>query len=122
MARVTIEDCLDNVDSRFTLVHLAVRRVLQLRSGSPTLLEYPRNKEIVVALREIAAGKITPENIRLIEEIRPLPEPPTETAEAAKDLELKEILDEATAYTPSLEYEAPEPAADQEPDQDREEI
>jgi DNA-directed RNA polymerase subunit omega len=59
MARVTIEDCLRQVPSRFGLVHLAAKRVRQLYRGAPTLVKAD-NKEIVVALREIAAGKIVP--------------------------------------------------------------
>ena len=59
MARVTIEDCLEQVDNRFALVHLGAKRVRQLYKGAPVLLdERVKNKEIVVALREIAAGKI----------------------------------------------------------------
>jgi DNA-directed RNA polymerase subunit omega len=59
MARVTIEDCLELVDNRFAFVHLAAKRVRQLNKGAPVLLdERVKNKEIVVALREIAAGKI----------------------------------------------------------------
>jgi DNA-directed RNA polymerase subunit omega len=59
MARVTIEDCLERVDNRFALVHLGAKRVRQLYKGAPVLLEERvKNKEIVVALREIAAGKI----------------------------------------------------------------
>lgn len=59
MARVTVEDCLQKVDSRFSLVHLATKRVRQLREGAPPLLE-SKNKEVVLALREIAAGKVYP--------------------------------------------------------------
>ncbi|AEB08811.1 DNA-directed RNA polymerase subunit omega [Desulfobacca acetoxidans] len=60
MARVTIEDCLEKVDNRFALVHLAAKRVRQLNKGAPVLLEERvKNKEIVVALREIAEGKVT---------------------------------------------------------------
>ncbi|MCX7821968.1 MAG: DNA-directed RNA polymerase subunit omega [Syntrophobacterales bacterium] len=66
MARVTIEDCMKQINSRFALVHLAVRRVLQLRKGAKPLVESD-NKEIVLALREIAAGKVTLENIELLE-------------------------------------------------------
>ncbi len=66
MARVTIEDCLEKVDSRFALVHLVVRRVLQLRQGAKPLVESD-NKEIVLALREIAAGKISLDNIDLLD-------------------------------------------------------
>lgn len=57
MARVTIEDCLRELPNRFAIVHLAAQRVRQLYHGAPSLLP-PRNKEIVMALREIAAGKI----------------------------------------------------------------
>ncbi len=67
MARVTVEDCLRQVDSRFALVHLAVRRVLQIRKGSAPLIEAPKNKEVVVALREIAAGMVTLDNLRELE-------------------------------------------------------
>jgi len=59
MARVTIEDCLKKVNNRFAIVHMAVKRVLQLREGARPLIECD-NKEIVVALREIAAGKVKP--------------------------------------------------------------
>jgi len=59
MARVTIEDCLRQVPNRFALVHLAAKRVRQFYKGAPALVKSD-NKEIVVALREIAAGKIVP--------------------------------------------------------------
>jgi len=60
VARVTIEDCLRQIDNRFALVHMAVKRVLQIREGKEILIENPKNKEIVIALREIAANKIRP--------------------------------------------------------------
>jgi len=62
MARVTVEDCLKKVPSRFQLIHLAIKRVKQLREGAEPFIETD-NKEIVLALREIAAGYVTPENI-----------------------------------------------------------
>ncbi len=62
MARVTVEDCLRQVPSRFRLIHLAIQRIKQLRKGARPLVEC-NNKEIVCALREIAAGAVTPENI-----------------------------------------------------------
>lgn len=68
MARITIEDCMKQVNSRFALVHLAVRRVLQLRKGAKPLVE-SSNREIVLALREIAAGKVSLNNIDVIEKI-----------------------------------------------------
>ena len=57
MARVTVEDCLDYVDNRFGLVHLAARRVRQLVKGAERLIDSD-NKDIVAALREIAAAKV----------------------------------------------------------------
>ena len=57
MARVTIEDCLSQVENRYELVHLAVKRVHQLKEGQESLIK-SRNKEVVTALREIAAGKV----------------------------------------------------------------
>lgn len=57
MARVTVEDCLDYVDNRFGLVHLAARRVRQLVKGAERLID-SENKDIVAALREIAAAKV----------------------------------------------------------------
>ena len=57
MARITVEDCLKNVDNRFALIHLAAKRVRQLRKGAEPLI-VPKNKDIVVALREIAAGLV----------------------------------------------------------------
>ena len=64
MARITVEDCLEKVgdDNRFALIHLAVERLRQHREGEPYLVR-GKNKEIVMTLREIAAGKVTFENI-----------------------------------------------------------
>jgi DNA-directed RNA polymerase subunit omega len=57
MARITVEDCLQQVNNRFALIHAAAKRVRQLRKGSePTLVS--KNKDIVVALREIAAANV----------------------------------------------------------------
>ncbi len=58
MARITIEDCLEKVENRYELVHLTVRRVKQLRDGADELVR-SKNKDIVTALREIAASKVT---------------------------------------------------------------
>jgi DNA-directed RNA polymerase subunit omega len=57
VARVTIEDCLDKVPTRFGLVHLAAKRVRQFYRGAPVMVKGD-NKEIVMALREIAARKV----------------------------------------------------------------
>jgi len=58
LARVTIEDCLKNVDNRFTLVHLAAKRVRQVREGSDLLVKTSNNEDVVTVLREIAAGRV----------------------------------------------------------------
>ena len=58
MARITIEDCLKKVSNRFQLVHMAAKRVRQIREGSEYLVSSPKNEDIVVSLREIAAGKV----------------------------------------------------------------
>jgi DNA-directed RNA polymerase subunit omega len=67
MARVTVEDCMKRVNNRFLLVHLAAKRVIQLRKGAKILVEAPKNKEIVQALREIAAGVVTFETLPNLE-------------------------------------------------------
>jgi len=56
MARVTVEDCLDNVENRFDLVMVATRRARQLTNGKEALVEIENDKPTVVALREIAEG------------------------------------------------------------------
>lgn len=58
MARITVEDCLEQVENRFMLVHMVAKRVRQIREGSEYLVSSPKNEDIVVALREIAAGKV----------------------------------------------------------------
>lgn len=59
MARVTVEDCLDNVENRFELVLLASKRARQLSYGKESFVPWGNDKATVVALREIAEGKIT---------------------------------------------------------------
>lgn len=59
MARVTVEDCLEKIDNRFSLVHLSAKRVRQLREGAPPHID-SKNKEVVVSLREIASGAVYP--------------------------------------------------------------
>ncbi|MGE5818914.1 MAG: DNA-directed RNA polymerase subunit omega [Deltaproteobacteria bacterium] len=57
MARVTVEDCVDKVSSRFELVKIAAIRARQLLKGAKPLI-VSDNREVVTALREIAAGKV----------------------------------------------------------------
>jgi DNA-directed RNA polymerase subunit omega len=57
MARITVEDCLKRVESRFQLVMLAARRAKMIMKGAKPLIEAD-NRPIVMALREVAAGKV----------------------------------------------------------------
>lgn len=113
MARVTIEDCLEKVDSRFSLVHLAVRRVLQIRNGAVPLVNTPKNKEVVIALREIAAGAVTQANIRDLEEVKGITEEPSRAKEDATRREVQEILEAATQYDASMEFQETPPFEEQ---------
>jgi DNA-directed RNA polymerase subunit omega len=61
MARITIEDCTAKVPNRFHLVQMASIRAKQLRKGARTLVDANENKEVVTALREIAAGHVKPD-------------------------------------------------------------
>ena len=70
MARITVEDCQERVNNRFLLVQMAIKRVHQYREGYDALID-STNKEAVTALREIAAGKILPEDMTMY---NPLPE------------------------------------------------
>mgnify|MGYP001368765261 CR=1 FL=1 len=121
MARITVEDCLERVENRFSLVHLAVRRVLQLRSGAPPLTHAPKNKEVVLALREIAAGKVTPDNIRQLEETKVLPEAVSPEKESLARIELNEILEAETSYDATLDLEENEFLHEAEPEAERDE-
>ncbi len=66
MARLTVEDCLENLDNRYDLVLLASKRARQLSMGVEPLIDETTDKPTVIALREIASGLITPENIESI--------------------------------------------------------
>jgi DNA-directed RNA polymerase subunit omega len=62
MARITVEDCLEKIPNRFTLVLVTVERTKQLMKGARPMVEDDQsNKEIVMALREIAARGFTAE-------------------------------------------------------------
>ena len=79
MARVTVEDCLQNVDNLFNLVLLASQRARRLANGAEPTVPVENDKPTVVALREIAAGSITAEMLR---EPEPHAEPALPEAEA----------------------------------------
>jgi DNA-directed RNA polymerase subunit omega len=58
MARITVEDCVQHVDNRFALVLLGVKRARQLLAGARPITEVSKNKPAVLALREIATGRV----------------------------------------------------------------
>ncbi|MGY6570535.1 MAG: DNA-directed RNA polymerase subunit omega [Salinarimonas sp.] len=64
MARVTVEDCVDKVDNRFELILLAGHRARMISSGAPLTVDRDRDKNPVVALREVADETISPEDLR----------------------------------------------------------
>ena len=83
MARVTVEDCLQNVDNLFQLVLLASQRARRLANGSEATVPVDNDKPTVLALREIAAGNITSE---MLAEPEPIPEPaPMQMPDADND-------------------------------------
>jgi len=96
MARVTVEDCLENVENRFQLVLVAAKRTRQLAFGADPLVPEDRDKPTVIALREIAEGLVTPdileeEEIDLEKELfGESEEIQTEAETETKDLSLKE--------------------------------
>lgn len=73
MARITIEDCLARIPNRFELTLAATNRARQITAGSAPLLDADRDKPTVIALRELAAGKIG------IEMLLKTPPPPPQT-------------------------------------------
>ena len=87
MARITVEDCLEKVNNRFSLIHMASKRVRQLRQGSePTLVT--KNRDIVTALREIAAGYVVKaEEIDRVDLMENQAEPLTEGSQNGRDEE-----------------------------------
>ena len=103
MARITVEDCLNKVENRFLLVNMVAKRVRQIREGSEYLVNSPKNEDIVVSLREIAAGKIIleteddNENIEIEEqqeELQETEESATEVEDTEEQEEVKETVKE----------------------------
>jgi DNA-directed RNA polymerase subunit omega len=67
MARITVDDCLENVDNRFELVMVTAHRAKRLlrKTAEPLIDDYRNNREVVTALREIADGAVKP--IKVVE-------------------------------------------------------
>ncbi len=68
MARITVEDCLANIDNIFEMVLVAAKRARRLAHGADALVELENDKPTVIALREIADGHITPAILEEIEQ------------------------------------------------------
>ena len=64
MARITVEDCLEKIENQYDLVLLAKERTSQLNSGAEMVVDEDNDKRTVIALREIAAGKISVEELK----------------------------------------------------------
>ena len=78
MARITVEDCLQNVDNLFQLVLLAAQRARRLANGAEPTVPWENDKATVVALREIAEGNVTAEMLREPEPVVETPMPDAE--------------------------------------------
>ncbi len=68
MARITVEDCLDNIENIFEMVLVAAKRARRVAHGADPLVDLENDKPTVIALREIAEGLVTPSILEEIEE------------------------------------------------------
>jgi len=105
MARITVEDCLKNVDNQFDLVMVAAKRARRLANGADPLVDIENDKPTVIALREIAAGLITAEILEQMSQ----PEEDILSSEEAEELLASTPLPGADAQTDF--QRAPAPAA-----------
>ena len=83
MARITVEDCLENIDNIFEMVLVAAKRARRIAHGADPMVELENDKPTVIALREIAEGLVTP---AILDEVEAPP--------AAEELLQPEIADE----------------------------
>jgi len=112
MARITIEDCMEKVPNRFHLVRMASIRAKQLKKGALPLLTSEENKQVVMSLREIAAGLVKPG------EAEPQPDELDAVAPAAAmdpEAALAAEIAAADASKESAPVEAAAPEADETP-------
>ena len=82
MARITVEDCLENIENLFEMVLVASKRARRIAHGAEPMVELENDKPTVLALREIAEGLVTPAILDEIEQ------------PAAEDLLKPEVADE----------------------------
>ena len=127
MARVTVEDCVDKIPNRFDLVLAASYRARQLSGGADTLVDRDRDKNPVVALREIAAKLLKPEDLKEDHiksmqkhaEVDEPEEPRPDTDDGREDPQFRQVTEEELlrALTSEAQRRAepqPEPEVDYE--------
>lgn len=85
MARVTVEDCLENVDNRFQLVLVATKRARQILLGGQPMVDAEKEKPTVTALREISEGYVTREILFEVPEEEQLLADLVEASEASEE-------------------------------------
>ncbi len=120
MARISVEDCLRNISSPFSLVHAAVRRARQLQMGSKPLMQKKGDKNTVIALREIAHGLVEQVPLSELEEESRLQEqvtPEEQFTQLFDSPDLNVLLD---ADEDELEEKASKPRGDDEDEEDTE--
>jgi len=110
MARITVEDCLDNVDNRFQLVLVATRRARQLALGSEPLVEVENDKPTVLALREIAEGLVTRD---ILEEEPPIQIETEEQAESHAPSDTEDLDAQIAAALEPGEMMVPDEESDE---------
>ena len=86
MARITVEDCLENIDNRFELVLTATKRARQIGHGSEPMVEEENDKPTVIALREIAEGLIDAQGVDVLQA----------EIEAAEEFDMGPVEDDLT--------------------------
>ena len=88
MARITVEDCLQNEPNLFNLVLLAAKRARRLANGAEATVDWGNDKPTVVALREIAAGNIT---FEILEETEEPAQPPASELDMPADFRAPQL-------------------------------
>ncbi len=109
MARITVEDCMEHIPNRFQLVRMASIRAKQLKKGARPLLAADENKQVVMSLREIAAGLVKPGDA-------PAAEPTlAETGSVPASTEPPRVaVDESTSAPVEPVAASPDPGSDSE--------
>ena len=107
MARITVEDCLERENNRFSLVLLAAKRAKQLLHGSRTVADEVKNKSVVTALREIAEGKVRFMTDEEEQQYRSRPPEPMPDRVISPPLPTLPLIDEIPAATEATPEENP---------------